>query len=310
MTPRRPAAAAAVIAIALVSGSSVLAAEVLLLTSWIDQHKNRLTVTASMIVDKTHSHPNSVGEGSDDGDLHFAGRAEAIGLPLVAEIVNARLPDGDEGVEAVKAAQAAGQAVEMRGVWRLWFEHPGAEPQTQGETIPIPPHTNPDHVFEIHPVLAIGDVDVGTTLVPIPDYLPHEAAKAFKHYEGRVFTVTVDDPFTAIVAKKALYNYAVFTIELVGAPEQTDDEGWMVLATVEDDDGETLVSSARRMVFAPGTRPAELVSQASAGDRFRVLGIPRVNLERLMAAGNQHPGSPVSVKGAYEMIVMGVFEDD
>jgi len=49
---------------------------------------------------------------------------------------------------------------------------------------------------------------------------------------------------------------------------------------------------------------------ASADDRFHVLGIPRVNLERLMTFGGQEPGSPVSVKGAYEMIIMGVFEND
>jgi hypothetical protein len=308
--PRLPATLAAIAALCLLYGASLVAADVLLLTSWIEEHKNRVTVTASMTIDKTHNHPNSVGQGSDDGDLHFAGRAEAIGLPMVAEIVNARLPDGDAGVDAVKAAQQSGDPVELGGVWRLWFEHPSAEAQTQGETVPVPEHTNPDHVFEIHPLLSVGDLDLGTTLVPIPEYVPHEAGKAFKHYESRVFTVTVGSPFTSINAKKALYNYAEFVIELTGDPEQTADQGWMALATIEDDDGESLAGSARRMVFAPGTRPAEIISQASGGDRFRVLGVPRVNLERLMAAGSQQPGVPVSVKGAYEMIVMGVFEED
>ena len=308
MTVRRPAAAAAFVALWLFWGSFVGAADVLLLTSWIEQHKNRLTVTAMMTIDRTHSHPNSVGQGSNDGDLHFAGRAEAIGLPLVAEIVNARLPDGGAGVDAVRAAQASGAAVQMSGVWRLWFEHPGAEAQMQGGPIPIPVHTNPDHVFEIHPVLTVGDVELATTFVPIPNYVPHAASTAFKHYETRVFTVTVGSPFTSINAKKALYNYAEFVIELAGQPKQTADAGWMVLAMVEDDEGMELVPRPRRMVFAPGTRPAEIIAGASAGDRFRVLGIPRVNLERLMAAGNQQPGVPVSLKGAYEMVVMGVFD--
>lgn len=310
MKPRVPAVAAAIVALCLLWGASLVAAEVLLLTSWIEEHKNRVTLTATMTIDKTHNHPNSVGQGSNDGDLHFAGRAAAIGLPLVAEIVNARLTDGDAGVDAVRAAQQSGEPVEVGGVWRLWFEHPGAEPQTQGETVPIPVHTNPDHIFELHPVLAVDDLDLATTFVPIPDYVPHAASKAFKHYEARVFTVTVGSPFTSINSKKALYNYAVFVIELAGEPEQTSDEGWMVLATVEDDEEEVLVAHARRMVFAPGTRPAEIISEASAGDRFRVLAIPRVNLERLMAAGNQQPGVAVPVKGAYEMIIVGVFEED
>ena len=281
MKPRMPAAAAAIVALCLLWGTSLLAADVLLFTSWIEAHKNRVTVTATMTIDKTHNHPNSVGQGSNDGDLHFAGRAEAIGLPLVAEIVNARLADGDAGVDAVKAAQQSGDPVEIGGVWRLWFEHPGAEAQTQGETVPVPEHTNPDHVFEIHPVLSVGDLALATTFVPIPDYVPHAADKAFKHYEARVFTVTVGDPLTSLNSKKALYTYAVFFIELAGEPEQTTDEGWMVLATVEDADGEGLVANARRMVFAPGTRPAEIIAEASEGDRFQVLGIPRVNLERL-----------------------------
>jgi hypothetical protein len=288
--------------------SSASAAEVILKTKWIEDHKNRVTVSSEFPVqiDKAHQHPNPVGEGAADGDLHMAGRAPAIGLPMVAEIVNGIIAANKDVLADVKAAVASGQAVKMNGVWRLWFEHPSAQPQTQGQTVSVPKNTNPDHSFEIHPVTHFGARSLNDDFVPIDGYTAHPAATSFQHYESQVFTVTKNATFTSIVAKKAGYNYADFVLVAAGLPKQSADGGWVILATVQDVTGHVLVTTPRRMVAAPGTRPANAVSKLKSGDRLHVIAIPRVNLERLMAEATKTPGKAVSVKGAYEMILVGI----
>jgi hypothetical protein len=57
---------------------------------FVDTYKDRATITAQMTIRHAHKQPNSVGSGADDGDLHFSGVSDDIGLPFVAEIVNAR----------------------------------------------------------------------------------------------------------------------------------------------------------------------------------------------------------------------------
>jgi hypothetical protein len=54
--------------------------------SFIEQYKDKVTISASFTVDKAHKKPNAP---SKDGDMHVAGRADEIGLPTVAEIMNA-----------------------------------------------------------------------------------------------------------------------------------------------------------------------------------------------------------------------------
>jgi hypothetical protein len=284
------------------------AAEVVLKTKWIEDHKNRVTVISEfpIQVDTAHKKPNPTGEGAADGDLHMAGRAPAVGLPMVAEIVNGIIAANKDVLADVKATVGSGHAVNMNGVWRLWFEHPSAQAQTQGQTVPVPKNTNPDHSFEIHPVTHFGTRSLNDDFVPISGYTAHAADASFKHYESQVFTVTKNATFTSIVAKKAGFNYADFVLVAAGPPKQSTDGGWMVLATVRDVSGHVLVSIPRRMVAAPGTRPADAVSKLKTGDRLHVIAIPRVNLERLMAEATKTPGKPTTVKGAYEMILVGV----
>jgi hypothetical protein len=296
------------IAIVIACTSPCWAAEVVLKTAWIDAHKNRVTLQGPVPfkVDQAHKHPNPVGEGAQDGDLHMAGRAPDIGLPMVAEIVNAATAASVKALADVKAAAGKNTTVQLGGVWRLWFEHPSSTAQHQGATIPVPTNTNPDHSFEIHPITEFGGDDLDADFVPIDGYTAHPAAACFKHYEGLTFTVTRGATFTSIQAKKAGFNYADFVLVAVGPPKQSEDGGWMVLATIQDAHGKELVNTPRRMVAAPNTAPAAAVKALKPGDRLHVVGIPRVNLERLMAEASKVGGNPVTVKGAYEMIVVGV----
>lgn len=294
--------------VAFALASPTFGAEVLLKTSWIEANKNRVTLKGpvAFTVDKAHKRPNPVGEGAQDGDLHMAGRAPDVGLPMVAEIVNAATPSSAKALADVKAAAGTNHSIQLSGVWRLWFEHPSSATQQQGATIPVPKDTNPDHSFEIHPITQFGGDDLDADFVPIDGYTAHPADACFKHYESLVFTVTRGSSVTSIQAKKAGFNYADFVLVAAGAPAQSEDGGWMVLATVQDTKGNVLVSTPRRMVAAPNTHPADAVKALKAGGRLHVIGIPRVNLERLMAEASKTPGQAVNVKGAYEIILVGV----
>ena len=295
-------------AVAFALTSPAFGAEVLLKTSWIEAHKNRVTLKSPVAfkVDKAHKSPNAVGEGAQDGDLHMAGRAPDIGLPMVAEIVNAATAASAQALKDVKAAAGTSKAIQLSGVWRLWFEHPSSSKQQQGATIPVPKDTNPDHSFEIHPITQFGGDDLDSDFVPIDGYTAHPADACFTHYESLVFTVTKGSSVTSIQTNKAGYNYADFVLVAAGPPAQSEDGGWMVLATVQDTQGTVLVSTPRRMVAAPNTQPAAAVKALKTGGRLHVIGIPRVNLERLMAEASKTPGQPVTLKGAYEMILVGV----
>jgi hypothetical protein len=282
------------------------ATEVLLKNSWIEAHKNRVTTDLTFRVEKAHRRPNPIGEKSDDGDMHLAGRSPQVGLPMVVEIVNAALDDHAPVLESIKEAVSQRAAVQMSGIWRLWFEHPGSKPQTQGQRVPAPPHTNPDHVFEIHPVTRWIDDPLDESFVPIDGFSAHDAATAFARYEKMVVTVARGRSFTSFETKMIGFNYTEF--EMVITSTEKVDDGVMALARIADLNGKILVNTPRRMVFAAGTRPASLVAKAKRGMKFRALGIPRLNLERLMAKAEAAAGEAVDVQGAYEMIIVGITE--
>ena len=281
------------------------ATEILLKNSWIERHKNRVTTQVTFRVEKAHKNPNPIGEKSDDGDMHLAGRSPQVGLPMVVEIVNAALDEHEPVLVSIKDAVGKKANVQMSGVWRLWFEHPGKKPQTQGQPVAAPPHTNPDHVFEIHPVTQWEDDPLDESFVPIGGFTAHPAATAFGRYEKMIVTVAKGPTFTSFETKMIGYNYTEFVMILTSAAKQVDD-GFMALAKIASLDGKILVDTPRRMVFAAGTPPAALVEKAKKGAKFQALGIPRINLERLMMKADAADGEAVDVQGAYEMIVVGI----
>src|SRR5690349_2971885 len=61
--------------------------EITLKNSFIEKYKNRATIDATFKVDKAHKKPNPP---TKDGDMHIAGRSTEVGLPIVAEIMNAK----------------------------------------------------------------------------------------------------------------------------------------------------------------------------------------------------------------------------
>jgi hypothetical protein len=76
--------------------------------SFIEQFKNRATITATFTVDKAHAHPNPPAK---DGDMHIAGRAPEIELPTVAEIMNAAMESS--AVNLIHSVEGTGKTVQI-----------------------------------------------------------------------------------------------------------------------------------------------------------------------------------------------------
>jgi len=283
------------------------AQSLVLKNAFIESVKNRVTIDVNFSVDRVLARPHRISSGGNDGDLHMAGRAEEVGLPLVVEIMNAGAAAQSTVLDDAEA-DAGGPPVQVSGAWRVWFEHPGGD-QIQGEEVPVPQDTNPDHVFEIHPVSKFAGDSAVQSFVTIPGYKAYDAETAFSHYENLTASIQSTETSTTIQSPKVGYNYAEFLIELAGDPVPSDDGGFLVLAQVLADEEEVVTSGLRRMVFAPNTQPAQHVSGLHQGDHMHVLGIPRVNLERVSFLTAQHPGETFQAQLPYEMIVVADFAD-
>ncbi len=292
---------------------STLQAETLTLSlDFVNRCKNRATITTQLELDAHLTSPHKISSSGDDGDVHMAGRSDDVQLPMVAEIMNAGMDAESASVDLMNSTQH-GQTVPVKGVWRIWFEHPSPGDQTQGDPVDTPANSNPDHVFELHPITSFGGNDIAdTSLVQIVDprdpnnqYQAYPASKAFGAYEKLTATISVSDTSVSITAKKAGYNYTEFILEPTGKWAQGDD-GLFVLANVYDSsDAETPITQ-QRMVFVENTEPAKALQNLPAGGRLHVLGIPRVNLAEVAAVA---PGDPVDMALPYEMIIVGLYPD-
>jgi len=300
-----PIAALVLIASISLDGAAVQRT-VRLRNSFISNIKNRAQVTnLPFTVDHVKPSINPISEGGDDGDMHVAGRPGSfVALPMVAEVVNGRIVN-DTVVQRLKDRE--GQQTTISGVWRLWFEHPPDELLIQGGTVPKPTGTNPDHIFELHPITVVDGVNSGASFQMVPGYTAYTATKAFGAYEKLEFSVKKNSQTTTISSIMAGHNYTQFAAVLAGAPKHVNDATF-VLVDVQTATGTSVVAKPIRLVITDGTDVATAFAALGAkkGTKLTVLGIPRVNLDILMDAAEDTPGEKVVMKGAYEIIVVGI----
>jgi len=276
--------------------------EITLKNTFIEKFKNRATIDTKFTVDKAHVKPNPP---SKDGDLHIAGRTPEVGLPVVAEIINATL--FKSAVDAVHSVEGTTGTIPVTGVWRLWCEHGGTSEQVQGAPLKKFTTSNPDHVFEIHPATRVDGNDVLPGFTPIEGFKTKDAAQAFQAYENLSSEITVGANTTTITTKMGGFNYVEFQIELNQDPFTINDSV-MVMAQVQDLDGELLVRN-RRMVFVKGTSPAQEVLKLHKGKTLHVLGIPRINLALVSWRTHHAKTKPEILRWQlpYEIVIVGVY---
>lgn len=280
--------------------------EITLKNSFIEKFKNRATIDANFTVVKAHAKPNPA---SKDGDLHAAGQAPEIGLPAVAEVMNAR--DQQPALDLIHGSERTGQPIQVRGVWRLWCEHGGDVTFKQFGPFPEPiVNTNPAHIFEVHPLLKVGDQELAASFKPIDGFTYKEADEAFLAYEKLKSHIKPGATETTITTTMAGFNYVEFAIQLNEEPTHTLDDGLTVRAAVLNLEGELLVRE-RRMVFVEGTQPFERVKALHKGDTLHVIGIPRIDLS-LLSYRASHPTQPAGILDwslPYEMVIVAAFDD-
>jgi hypothetical protein len=259
----------------LLSTSVFAEVEMTLNQSFVEKYKFKLLIESNFTIDRVPDRPNSP---SKDGDLHIAGRdAENIGLATVAEIMNAR--SVPEAVDYVQANQ--GKAVPLTGVWRLWCEHAGSEVHRQGDELLPFEKTNPDHVFEIHPVTQVGEFDLMSTLKPIEGYKEKDAENAFARYEATKFSMNVDGTGTVTIrTSMAGFNYVKFVIKPDKSRMALETDGLFVPCDINSLEGHLL---ARKIYIAApkGSKTYDDILSLPAEKGLIILGIPRMSLARI-----------------------------
>src|SRR5262249_46833891 len=147
---------------------------------------------------------HKIGKGGDDGDLHFSGRAREVQLPIVAEIMNAR---DEDDAQAIARTSRGKDPVKITGAWRLWCEHANTSRQVTGAALAPFTTTNPDHVFEIHPVTRVGEVQVLNSVREIDGYEYKDATDAFQHLDNVRCTIRPNgDGTTTLLTGSVGYN--------------------------------------------------------------------------------------------------------
>ena len=288
---------------------------------FVEDNKRRAMVTVKLRVDHHPKSPHGISKGAEDGDIHMAGRSDQIRLPLVAEIMNAAAKDQETVRKALD--QSSGDVpLDVTGVWRIWFEHPASSGnQVQGEPVEVAGTSNPDHVFEIHPIVQFAGEDIVKSLTTIASLNPDKSIKkqyqtaaakaAFASYEGLGARIAATKTAITITTKKAGFNYVSFYLEPEGKPVPAED-GVFVLARVydESDPDEPLTPSPRRMVFVAGSAAAKALQQ-DPNKRVKVLGTPRVDLEQVAEIARKlGEGELATVCLPYEIVVLAVLPEE
>ena len=188
--------------------------------AWVEKYKNRATISGTMFVDHALKTPKtpSPSKPANDGDIHAAGRSAQVGLPMVAEIMNAA--DTPKALGLVQDRVKDHQQAKVTGVWRLWFEHPpSGETQEQDfEHLDVPEGTNPDHCFEIHPLVKFETELLEKTFHTIPKFKPKDAKQAFNRYEKLKLALRANSDSITLSSSMVGFNYVRFRLRLHGKP--------------------------------------------------------------------------------------------
>jgi hypothetical protein len=288
-------------------GSAISSSEIsiTLQDSFIKIYRNRATIDAMFAVERADRRPHPA---YWDGDFHVAGRASNIGLPIVAEIKNAAFEA--DVLDLIHRAAATGTPIGLTGAWRLWMEHVGRNEELQGEAVPLLGLTDPDHVFEIHPVTLVGDRSLRESFRPVAGYHPEEADDVFKSFEKIECRIVREGRTTKIVTRKGLYNDVEFLLSIGEEPQQVVEDGRFVNAAVFDLKG-NLLAHKIRMVFVKDTPPDKIVKRLRPGNHLHVFGLPRIDLAQIAwraSHSRDHPES-LSLPLPYEIIIVGVYVD-
>jgi hypothetical protein len=273
--------------------------------TFVEQYKNRATIETRFTIDHAGKQAHA---GYLDGDLHVAGRADEIGLPVVAEVQNAA--SRPEVLEKVHRLAGSGEAIPLSGVWRLWSEHFGKDEQAHGETLAPIERTNPPHVFEIHPVTRLDDLDLSDTFRPVPGFRPEPGEVIFDSLKEARLRIVASERSITLYTRRQELNDAEFTVEIGSDPPQIVADGRFVTGALLSPRGNRLADRVR-MVFVRDTAPERAARRLGPGERLHVFGIPRIDLSAVASRTDRASEDPRALDGKlpYEIVVVGIFPE-
>ncbi len=293
--------------------------------TFIEKNKNRATIRVpDLEVIDTHEKAkriDSTGENSGlDGDIHCSAWSDTVGFAIVAEISNARL--AQNGVDALVDAEN-GPPISATGVWRVWPEHARQEPFIQGspERPTLADKTNPDHIFELHPLTEIGNIDLGQTFTRIKDqrtgteFAYKDAEQAFDAINDHEFSIRSERNTVTVQTKAIGYNYIRFRVRLHEKPShRLDDGGLSFFGSIfktgrrSVDDYEVPLVGKTRFILVPGTEPMRILEAMEAGTVADVIAIPRLNFALLSWRVKHERDDPEVLRRTipYELVILAV----
>jgi hypothetical protein len=299
-------------------GSSIV-----LKTSWANQFRNELSIDATLTV-------LGLNKGQEvDGDIHGGSRTNTVGLPMVAEILNGRATQQAAGRTALDPGTNAQKSV--YGAWRLWFEHPPAGGGTQcqtfsGSTPPICEHqaltgadSNPAHSFEIHPVLEVGGVSVARSslVLTTANTSVKDTDKAFQDYTGKNKILHIVRSASALTLTSITLqdNYVEIQVRVTHARVQTHrqkdgkvDGGFVIADVISSSDPEQVLKKDLRLFYYRDSEPGDALDNAKAGSSFRLLGMPRINLDAVLTSSEGKSSLVMPVP--FEFVIVAKLKDE
>ncbi len=273
---------------------------------FVNKYRRRVTFEGAFKVDHAQPSVNSI---KNDGDIHVVTTCPEVGLPMVSEVMNARLvPDC---VQLLQDSQGTGNLISFAGVWRLWMEHPGTSQRQFSNNVIDGPVTNPDHVFEIHPLTKVGDFDLLSTIARIKDqdkeYEYHPAEKFVPYFKSQKFNVVKDGDFVKITGPKAIYNYVGFKFKKLTSEIFEVEDGYFIYASILDK-SEKVLERKVRLALVNGTAVANEIKQTAVDRVSEVMATTRISLSTVSYQASHKKAANRSLP--YELVVLGTTSDN
>jgi hypothetical protein len=180
-------------------------------------------------------------------------------------------------------------------------------------------NTNPAHVFEIHPVTKINDIDVLASLSKIDGFEYKDAERAFTAYSNARCRIIPRTRTITIETNGVGYNYVDFWVMLNDNSKQIVNDGFFVYCTIlnsgyradgDENPDEYIISHKMRVGFVKGSALYDKVRNMNEGEVVHVVGIPRINLNLISWRASNATARPEVLQWnlPVEMIAVGELE--
>jgi hypothetical protein len=291
--------------------------EINLKKSFIESIKDKITLTLDYTLDNSNAKKidlytdfylrrgQSEKHTKNSTDLIMSGRNGFVGFPVISKIFNAKTD-----LEAVEfVAGNKGNNINLSGVWRLWCNYLGNDTIIQGKNNEVLNDYNPKHIFEVTPVLKINEIYLKGFSEKINPHRVFNAETAIGNYSSAKCQIRINDSLITLTTQGIVYDYADFVLQVNGMPEVKDD-GRIILCNVFDDDGNILFKNLR-MLFIKDSEPEKTVRKLTKGEKIRVLGIPRIDLNEIDSRIKNSETNKEVLNGnlPFEMIILSVLNN-